>query len=160
LRALVGLWGLTLVLAIVWAWRRARASTFLLCVVLGAVLIGVLASRPHVVMVYRVVINWITSFGVRLTADDFSAAMQFGHIALFAGLSVAILFGHRRWQMSTLQALASVVVIAIATEALQRHAFGRNPDVQDFIFDVIGIALGYVLYKLALFSFSRRQPVG
>ena len=104
--------------------------------------------------------NGVRVVGGQVTAGHFSTFMQSGHIGLFCVLTMTALIFRRQWYLTYIQILSGIFVLAIATEALQRHAFGRSPDVQDFIFDVFGIAIGTILFKLGrgLFSlFNRRK---
>lgn len=146
--ALIGLWGLTLLWGAVQAWRRSRIPTLAVGVLLGLVLLGVLASRDQVTRVFSLLSDGVRVAGGQLTAGHFSAFMQSGHVGLFFALTIAALIFHRKWRLHHIQIIFGMVGLAIATEALQRHAFGRSPDVQDFVFDILGIALGSILFEM------------
>ena len=144
--ALIALWGLTFLCGVVAAWRRARVPTLTVGLVVTLVLIGVLSSRTQVLQWFAYLSTEIRTVGGQITSGHFSAVMQSGHLVLFTGLTFLALSFHRRWWLKPLQIVSGIVVLAIATEALQNHAFGRSPDVRDFALDVIGIVVGAVLY--------------
>lgn len=158
--ALIGLWGLTLLWGVLKAWRRSRLPTLAVGGLLAVVLIGVLASRIQVMQVFGLLSTGIRSVGGQLSAGNFSTFMQAGHIGLFCVLTFAALVFRRKWYLTYTRIVLGALVLAIATEALQRHAFGRSPDVQDFIFDILGIVVGSILYELSnrIVNAVRRRP--
>jgi len=158
-RALLALWGLTLLLLVVGAWRRSRVSTVLVFTVLAIVLSGVLATRALVVQAFRALAEGLLMVGGELTQRDFHAVMQFGHILLFALLAIVVLATHRRWALHPIQALCGILVVAVASEALQSHVLGRNPNMQDFLFDLIGVCVGSALFVVGTTLFTRKKPI-
>jgi len=155
-QALVALWALTVLWVVVQAWRRAKVPTFAVAAVVFLVLIGILASDPQIDHARDLIAATASSLGGEITSQHFRAAMQFGHIFLFFSLTGVMLLGHRRWGLHIFQALMSIVVVAIATEALQSHVPGRDPDVQDFLFDMLGVCFGAGVYFLALWVNTQR----
>lgn len=148
--ALIALWGLTVLLGVLIAWRRSKLPTLIVGLVVILVLIGVLSSRTQIVKLFEFLSNELQAVGGQVTSGHFGAAMQSGHLLLFSALTFLALVFHRRWWMTRTKVLAGVVVLAIATEALQNHAFGRSPDIQDFALDLIGIAIGTMVYGVGL----------
>jgi len=156
--ALMALWGLSVLWLVVKAWRRAWLPTMVVLGVLATVLVGVLSSSTQIVRGYGLMAEWASRIGGTIGRGQFSSVMQFGHVSLFAALSFIALLFHKRWRLSRVQVLTGILVIAVATEALQRHVFGRSPDVQDLVFDGIGILVGTAAYLScqALFRISKR----
>ena len=152
---LIGLWGLTLLWGVTKAWRRSGLPTLVVGALLTVFLVGVLASRSQVVYLFDLLSNAIRSIGGQITAGHFAVFMQMGHIGLFCVLTVAALVSRHHWRLSYIQIILGMIVLAVATEALQRHVFGRTPDAQDFIFDVFGIAIGSLLLFVSKFLFSK-----
>jgi len=146
--ALIGLWALTLFWGLTKAWRRSPLPTLAVGGLLALVLLGVLSSRGQMLNLFSWFVGVATSIGGKLTKGDFSGLMQFGHIGMFCALTVVALVFRWRWKLNYSQIILGVVVLTIATEALQRHAFGRSPNMQDIIFDSLGIAAGAILYEL------------
>jgi len=143
---LAGLWLITLSIGIYRAWLRARLPTVLVVGVLAGVLGGVLASKDLVVKFFAILRNSMNSLGGDITSGQFSSLMQSGHIVLFAVLTLMVLVFHKRWNLLYTEVVIGMVVLAIATEALQRHVLGRSPDIQDFLLDIIGIALSLIVF--------------
>jgi len=148
---LAALWLVTLCAGAYRAWRRARLPTLVVTGVLTALLGGVMASKELVGNIFTLMRNSINSLGGDITGAQFSSVMQSGHIVLFAALTLVVLMFHKRWNLLYFEVIVGVSVLAIATEALQRHALGRSPDIQDFLLDMIGI-----LVALVIFGFFRR----
>ena len=146
--ALIGLWGLTFLWGAMKAWRRSRLPTLAVGGLLALVLIGVLSSRAQVMHFFGLISDTIRAVGGQIVAGHFSTFMQGGHIGLFCLVTVASLVFRKQWQLSFGQIISGVLVLAIATEALQRHAFGRSPELQDFMFDMLGIVIGVILYAI------------
>ncbi len=153
--ALLALWGLTLIWGVVKAWQRSKLPTALVGLTLGLVLMGVLASRTKIVLGFNYMVSWVQSLGGGLSSKEFTRFMEAGHLGIFAVLTVLVLWFRARWRLTFSQVLAGLVVLAVATEALQRHVVGRSPDVQDFIFDLFGMLLGTLIYVCAKKILSR-----
>jgi len=146
--AVIALWGLTVLWVVVKAWRRSRVPTALIGVVIAGVLVGVLSSRSQVVSAFHLIAKSVASIGGEVTANQFSSFMQAGHVILFAVLTLFALILRQRWLVQTWQVITGIFVLAIATEALQRHALGRSPDIQDLLFDTLGIMAGWMLFSV------------
>lgn len=143
------LWALTLLACGYFAWQRAKLPTLVVGVVFSAVLLGVLSSRTQVIASFGAISRGMQTFGTDLNTGHLTLFMQIGHVALFAALTCSALLFHTHWRFTFKQVLLWLVALAIATEALQRHVIGRNPDIQDFMFDMVGIGFGIILYFVA-----------
>jgi len=160
---LAGFWLITLCIGIYRAWCRAPLPTAVVVSVLGGVLGAVLASKNLVDLLYSVLKKLLNSVGGGITSGQFSSLTQSGHIILFAVLTFVVLVFHKHWNLWYTQVVLGIGVLAVATEALQRHAFGRSPDVQDFVLDLVGIFVGLVVFAFfrgfykALASFLTRS---
>ncbi len=155
---LAGLWLITLCIGIYRAWRRARMPTVVVVGILGPLLGAVLASSDAVSAFFTIFKRSLNHLGGGITSGQFSSLMQNGHVILFAVLTLAVLIFHKHWGLLHRQVLVGLGVLAVATEALQRHAVGRSPDVQDFLFDVFGVLLGFLIFAVfkGLFKASKR----
>ncbi len=140
------LWLLTLLAGVYFAWQRAKLPTVVVGVVFSTVLVGVLSSRTQVIESFGVISRGMQTIGTDLNTGHLTLFMQIGHVSLFTALTFSALLFHTHWRFTFKQVLLWLVALAIATEALQRHVIGRNPDIQDFMFDIVGIGLGVVFY--------------
>jgi len=155
---LAALWLVTLCAGAYRAWRRARFPTLVVVGILTAVLGGIMASKELVGDLFTLMRNSMNSLGGDITSTQFSSIMQSGHIVLFAVLTFVVLVFHKHWDLFYTEVVVGIGVLAIATEALQRHALGRSPDIQDFLLDIVGIFVALAIYGVlrGLFKTSKR----
>lgn len=151
------LWLITLCLGVYRAWCRARLPTVMVVGVLVGVLGGVLASKDLINSFFMLLRESLNRLGGDLTVEQFSSITQAGHIILFALLTFVVLVFHKRWNLYYTQVIIGIGVLAVATEELQRHALGRSPNIQDFLYDVLGIFAGMIIFGLlrALYKIAK-----
>ena len=65
-----------------------------------------------------------------------------GHAAAFAALAVVAAALRRPMGATRWQAAALLALVALASEALQRHLPDRSPSVEDLVMDLTGAGLG------------------
>jgi len=61
-----------------------------------------------------------------------------------------------RIQVSRMHAIVYCLLLAVASEVLQRHSFSRNPQLADLFLDGLGIAIALAIYTF--FTAKRQSP--
>lgn len=73
-----------------------------------------------------------------------------GHVLVFMLITLVALWARKRLKVTYAQLVSSLFILALLTEALQRHSIGRTPRLEDIGLDLIGMCIGCVLFWLYL----------
>lgn len=69
-----------------------------------------------------------------------------GHVVVFMLITMAAFWARKRLNASYAQCFCCLLMLALLTEALQRHSIGRTPRLEDVGLDVVGMFFGYALF--------------
>ena len=72
--------------------------------------------------------------------------LNYGHSFMFALISGILLLFSRRLRLHWVEIVLVSVVLATASEAMQRHSFTRSPGIDDLMLDFIGIGASLTVY--------------
>lgn len=117
-----------------WAWVMMAA------IAVVAILLGTLAP-----------LSWFTPFN---GLEHSNAVHIAAHVGLFALLAMTLPRTSPRW--TPLSVVLVSLLLAVATEGLQRFSPGRNPSLEGVFYDIAGALLGLAL----TFRHRREQPLG
>lgn len=109
-------------------------------------LVCLLAPASAVLAAKVWVASWLPMAAILDAADASAYSDKLVHVGLFAVLAWlgvrAWLSQRQRWRM-----VAGLVLLGVLTEVLQSLVPGRSASVGDWLADVVGIALGLLLYR-------------
>ena len=75
-------------------------------------------------------------------------AGKIGHIICFAFFVIFLQSIRKSLRLHHVDLYAVTILLAAATEGMQLFVPGRTPQLRDFIFDILGIGLGTILFVL------------
>ena len=145
--ALIGLIFLLLSVKILVLAAGARSVVTCL-IILGTTIVGITLSQPHVSSLLQLVVSvLIEQFGTgkAITAQYL---LKFGHAFIFALMSVFLLTQRRKLNLSGTDVIVLSILLAWASEAVQRHHPTRSAEVSDILVDAVGILFAAVVYQL------------
>ena len=129
--------------------RAAGMKSVIICLsILAFTAIGVALSQPHVSSLMQPVVSvLIEQFGIG-KAVIAQYLMKFAHAFIFAVMSVFLFTQRRKLNLSGIDVIVLAILIAWASEAVQRHQQTRSAEVSDILIDGVGIFFGVVVYQL------------
>lgn len=80
-----------------------------------------------------------------------------GHFIAFTALAFVALTQQKRLQLSTFNFLFFFLILAFATEAIQRHIPKRSASFEDMLIDMLGVLAGYLIFVVLKTLLSMRR---
>ena|GEM_PF-1911784 len=133
-------------------WRRAGPlPTLAAFVTLTAVAIGVSVSEAAPLHGFQRIASWVASLGTRVPGG-LLGLFKGGHLLVFLGVGLAAALCRRILSASLPETLIALLLLACASESVQRHLDDRTATITDVLIDLggatLGLALGHVLLAL------------
>lgn len=137
--------------------RRLKVwqSIALSAVVAGIIVLAIAAPLSMVQVRSALMTQFPSSAAVKSLLLHFSEIQKVGHVLIFFLLTVVAMQFRRKLLVTRYELLALLLTLALLTEALQRHSAGRSPQLFDMGLDVLGIVIGWIIYRA--FAKRRRQ---
>ena len=143
------IWLIFLSLSLKILFRAAGVKYVVIClIILVTTIVGITLSQPHVSNLLQPVVSvLIEQFGTgkAITAQYL---LKFGHAFIFALMSVFLLTQRRKLNLSGADVIVLSILLAWASEAVQRHHPTRSAEVSDILVDAVGILFAAVVYQL------------
>ncbi|MDX8405343.1 MAG: VanZ family protein [Mariprofundus sp.] len=154
--ALMLCWGLFLLWSFYFLFRMPRISRMfpMALLVLLAILVGTQISGGIKRSVDHSLIGYVEPY-THMVPYLAGGLPGWEHFLIFSLFSLFTLIGFRHIQL--IYVLAAMATIAFITETLQYFAINRTPGIDDFLFDLAGIALGLMFYLLWVLLFKKNR---
>ena len=140
--------------------RRGRwRSGALLAVALTVLLLSVALVQPLVRAAAAPVMSALTALLPATSLPTSTALLKIAHAVGFSVLVVTLLVMRRATGLGVRGAIALASLLAVGTEALQRHHPGRSADLADIGIDLLGIGVGALAWGACFAAVIWRSAV-
>ncbi len=110
------------------------------------ILFATAASRPLLAAVLIPLGTWVSEKVGVVRIPDIEAFLRHSHIAMFVPITLLLLIFAKKLGLSAVQIIFYCVLLAVASEVIQRHSITRSPQLDDLLQDFIGIGIAVLIY--------------